>query len=32
MFTVTPLASHYVAHYFEGKEVSPVRIFYNSGG
>lgn len=32
MFTVTPLASQYVAQYFEDKEVSPVRIFYNAGG
>jgi hypothetical protein len=32
MFHVTPLASRYVAKYFEGKDVSPVRIYYNSGG
>ncbi len=32
MFSVTPLASQHVANYFEGKAVSPIRIFYNAGG
>ena len=32
MFKVTPLASKHVAQYFENKKVSPIRIFYNSGG
>lgn len=32
MFHVTPLATQYMAKYFEGKEISPVRIFYNAGG
>lgn len=32
MLTVTPLASETVAKYFQGKRVSPIRIFYNSGG
>jgi hypothetical protein len=32
MFTVTPLATEYVAKYFEGKSVSPIRIVYNAGG
>jgi Fe-S cluster assembly iron-binding protein IscA len=32
MFQVTPLATRHMAKYFEDKEISPVRIFYNSGG
>jgi hypothetical protein len=32
MLQVTPLATKHVAKYFEGKEISPIRIFYNSGG
>jgi hypothetical protein len=32
MFQVTPLATQQMAKYFEDKEKSPVRIFYNSGG
>jgi hypothetical protein len=31
-FQVTPLATRHIAKYFEGKEISPVRIFYHSGG
>lgn len=32
MFSVTPLASTYVAKFFEGKSVSPIRIYFNAGG
>jgi hypothetical protein len=32
MFQVTPLATKRMAKYFEGREILPVRIFYNSGG
>ncbi|MGD8843970.1 MAG: hypothetical protein PVJ84_08325 [Desulfobacteraceae bacterium] len=31
-FHVTPQATQHMAKYFEGKEISPVRIFYHSGG
>jgi hypothetical protein len=31
-FQVTPLATQHMAKYFEGKEISPVRIFYHLGG
>lgn len=31
-FQVTPLATRHMAKYFEDKEISPVRIFYNSSG
>lgn len=32
MIDVTPAATQQVAEYFKGKEVSPIRIFLNSGG
>jgi Fe-S cluster assembly iron-binding protein IscA len=32
MFQVTPQATRHMAKYFEDKDISPVRIFYNSGG
>ncbi len=32
MVEVTPTASKQIAEYFEGKEVSPIRIFLNQGG
>ncbi len=32
MFSVTSLASEQIAKYFEGKKVSPIRIFYSAGG
>jgi len=32
MVEVTPAATEQVAAYFEGKEVSPIRIFLNEGG
>jgi Fe-S cluster assembly iron-binding protein IscA len=32
MFQVTPLATRQMAKYFEGREITPVRILYNSGG
>ncbi len=32
MFQVTPLATQHMARYFEGREISPVRIFYHFGG
>jgi hypothetical protein len=31
-FQVTPLATRHMAKYFEGKEITPIRIFYHSGG
>jgi hypothetical protein len=31
-FQVTPLATQHMAKYFEGKEITPIRIFYHSGG
>jgi hypothetical protein len=32
MIEVTPAATEQVAEYFKGKEVSPIRVFLNSGG
>jgi hypothetical protein len=32
MFSVTPLASQYVAKFFEGRPMSSIRIYYNAGG
>jgi len=32
MIDVTPAATEQVAEYFKGKQVSPIRIFLNSGG
>jgi hypothetical protein len=32
MFKVAPLASQHVAKYFENRQRSPIRIFYNAGG
>lgn len=32
MLQVTPLAKKHVAKYFEGKEISPIRIFYHACG
>jgi hypothetical protein len=32
MVEVTEVATKQIAEYFEGKEVSPIRIFLNSGG
>lgn len=32
MIQVTPAATEQVAEYFKGKEVSPIRVFLNSGG
>jgi hypothetical protein len=32
MIEVTPSATEQVAEYFKGKEVSPIRVFLNSGG
>jgi hypothetical protein len=32
MFSVTPLASQQVAKFFEGKPVTPIRIYFNAGG
>lgn len=32
MIDVTPAATQQVAEYFKGKQVSPIRIFLNSGG
>ena len=32
MIEVTPSATQQVAEYFKGKEVTPIRIFLNSGG
>ena len=32
MIEVTPAATHQVAEYFKGKEISPIRVFLNSGG
>lgn len=32
MIEVTPSATQQVAEYFKGKEVSPIRVFLNSGG
>ena len=32
MIDVTPAATEQVAEYFKGKEVSPIRVFLNSGG
>jgi len=32
MSEVTPAATEQVAEYFKGKEVSPIRVFLNSGG
>jgi len=32
MFDVTDSAKKQIAAYFEGKDVTPVRIFLNSGG
>ena len=31
MIEVTPAATEQVAEYFKGKEVSPIRVFLNSG-
>jgi hypothetical protein len=32
MFEVTPLASKYVAKFFEGRPTAPIRIYFNAGG
>jgi len=32
MLEVTPSATQQVAEYFKGKEVTPIRVFLNSGG
>jgi acetamidase/formamidase len=32
MVEVTEVATKQIAEYFKGKEVSPIRIFLNSGG
>jgi hypothetical protein len=32
MLKVTKLATEQIAEYFKGKEVSPIRVFLNSGG
>jgi hypothetical protein len=32
MLKVTPSATEQVAKFFEGKEVSPIRIYTNRGG
>lgn len=32
MFNVMPAATEQVAKYFEGKEVSPIRIYADRGG
>ena len=32
MFSVTPLASEYVARFFEGRPKTPIRIYFNAGG
>jgi hypothetical protein len=32
MFEVTESATKQIAEYFKGKEVTPIRIFLNSGG
>ena len=32
MVEVTEVATKHIAEYFKGKEVSPIRIFLNSGG
>lgn len=32
MVEVTELAQKQIAEYFQGKEVTPIRIFMNSGG
>jgi hypothetical protein len=32
MFSVSPLASAHVSKFFEGKPVSPIRIYFNAGG
>jgi len=32
MIEVTPSATQQVSEYFKGKEVTPIRIFLNSGG
>jgi Fe-S cluster assembly iron-binding protein IscA len=32
MVEVTPSATQKIAEYFEGKEISPIRIFLNEGG
>jgi hypothetical protein len=32
MIEVTPSATQQVAEYFKGKEVTPIRVFLNSGG
>lgn len=32
MIEVTQTATQQVAEYFKGKEISPIRIFLNSGG
>jgi hypothetical protein len=32
MLEVTKLATEQIAEYFKGKEVSPIRVFLNSGG
>lgn len=32
MFSVTPLASEYVARFFEGRTQTPIRIYFNAGG
>lgn len=32
MLTLTPQASRTVARYFQGKTISPIRIFYSEGG
>ncbi len=32
MLEVTPNAKEQILAYFQGKEISPIRIFINSGG
>jgi len=32
MVEVTPAATQQIAEYFNGKEVTPIRIFLNEGG
>jgi hypothetical protein len=32
MIEVTPSATQQVSEYFKGKEVTPIRVFLNSGG
>lgn len=32
MVDVTPAATQMIAEYFEGREISPIRIFLNEGG